>query len=520
MFRTLTTNRLFFPLLFTLVYFLLSLWGILHHEIWLDEAHSFTIARDSSSFIDLIRHTRQEGHPMLWYILLWCFMPFTHEVFYMQLLHIVITTLSVFLLTRYAPFNRIKQVLFAFSYFFFYEYNIISRNYALCFLWITWYCLLMCRDHRNYPMIALALFLLANSHFLGLIISLPLAMVSLLLLLQDENQKTKLSVWSVSIGILFIGLLLGILQVLPQKDSIFSYLPQPGYFTAERFRSFGVPFKAFYQFPDVWNVYPMNTNLFTVNKIMGGIFTLLFPFALLKAFGSKPLSLLVVVLSSLGISLFFYTGLMYNFTVRHWGFIFLCFYAAVWLQDGIDQTPYKKYLQKIHFPSFFSKENKWITQGLIYSTLLVQTLAAVYFYTLDLQRNFCNSKEVALYLQQHHYDKDLIILSGFPSGAAMSAYLDKRLYYPEYHGYGSYGLWNVLKWEVGKTELLQQIHSFPDQQRVFLLLDRHVFPDKKNATDKIVYQDNDLQIQHLASFNDGIIKNERFELYQINYFHK
>ncbi|MGN6476865.1 MAG: hypothetical protein ACTHKV_06545 [Flavipsychrobacter sp.] len=35
------------------VYILLSLVGIYKHEVWLDEAHHFLLARDSSTFVSM-----------------------------------------------------------------------------------------------------------------------------------------------------------------------------------------------------------------------------------------------------------------------------------------------------------------------------------------------------------------------------------------------------------------------------------------------------------------------------------
>lgn len=499
--------------LLTLCFFILSFWGILHHEIWLDEAHSFTLSRDSASFWDLIINTRQEGHPMIWYILLWLLTKVSHDVLGMQLLHIVITTLSIFLMAHYAPFNRIKQLLFAFSYFFFYEYNIISRNYALGILFVTCYALLLCRERRNYPLIAFTLFLLANSHFIGLILSIPLALVCLLEM-KHENAAAQ-EKWSLSLTIVTVGIVLGILQILPVEDTIFAHVAKPAFFSMDRLRAFTVPFKAFYHFPDWRATYTWNTNIFTANKLIGTVLALLFPLVLIKAFANKPLSLLIVMLTSIGICCFFYTELMYNYTVRHWGYIFLAYYVAVWLAHGLDQRKYTTYLDRF-LPAFFTRENKWISQGLFYSTLILQVIAAGYAYTLDLQKNFCNAKEAAEYIQEHHYENELIILSGFNSGPAVSAYLDKPLYYPEYKGWGSYGRWTVMTWQVRREELIEQIHALNNHKQAYLLLDAEVSTDEKYVGE-VLYHDKYCSIQYITRFDDGIINHEKFEFYKITY---
>jgi hypothetical protein len=511
-------NKLPFSLLLTTVYFLLSLWGILHHEIWLDEAHSFDIARDSDSLMNLFWNTRQEGHPMIWYLLLWPLTKLSYEVIGMQLLHISITSFTIFLMARYAPFGKWKQLLFAFSYFFFYEYNIISRNYALCMLWVTIYCLLLCKTHRNYPLIAFVLLLLSSSHFIGLLLSIALAVVLLILLLHEEQSALYKKTWGLTLLILLIGYTIGVLQVLPQKESIFSQLEKPGYFAIERLRAFTVTFKAFYQFPNLWDAHPWNSNLFTANKTLGALLAFFFPFVLVKAFWKTPLSLLVIALSALCISLFFYTELMYNYTVRHWGFIFLAFYAAVWMQKGVNQKRYSEYLNQWFRPSIFTAYNHWFTQGLIYSTLLVQVTSAAHAYKLDLSKNFSSAPLTVQYIRQHHYENDLIVLTNFSSGPAVSAYLQKPMYYPEYNGYGSYGIWSTKVWHVSQEELLRQLHELNNHERAFLLLsENYLNPLNKNKKGEVVYHDETLQIIYLETFSKDIIIPDFMELYQINY---
>ena len=53
----------------------------------------------------------------------------------MKIIHLAISTVSVFLILKYAPFNKIIRAMLVFGYFFFYEYSIISRilSFFHCF---------------------------------------------------------------------------------------------------------------------------------------------------------------------------------------------------------------------------------------------------------------------------------------------------------------------------------------------------------------------------------------------------
>ncbi|MEW6113407.1 MAG: hypothetical protein AB1664_14845, partial [Thermodesulfobacteriota bacterium] len=53
-----------------LVYAIVGLTGIVHHEMWRDELEHWLLARDSTELTDLVRNLRQEGHPAAWHLIL------------------------------------------------------------------------------------------------------------------------------------------------------------------------------------------------------------------------------------------------------------------------------------------------------------------------------------------------------------------------------------------------------------------------------------------------------------------
>ena len=61
-------------------YVLLLLMALANHELWGDEIHSWNIARSSHGLIDLLRNSRYEGHPPLWYVVLFSITRITHEI--------------------------------------------------------------------------------------------------------------------------------------------------------------------------------------------------------------------------------------------------------------------------------------------------------------------------------------------------------------------------------------------------------------------------------------------------------
>ena len=147
---------------------------ISHHEMWRDEIQAWLIARDSASVFELFAHLKYEGHPGIWHL---CLMPLTritHSPVIMQVFHLLIATVTVYLFVRYAPFNRLQKFLFCFGYFVLYEYAILARNYALGLLLITIFCILFRERYRHFISISCVLFLLSHTSVHALILTIAI----------------------------------------------------------------------------------------------------------------------------------------------------------------------------------------------------------------------------------------------------------------------------------------------------------------------------------------------------------
>ncbi|HEY4012435.1 MAG TPA: hypothetical protein VGM06_03810 [Polyangiaceae bacterium] len=126
-----------------LAYLPLAVFSIVHHEMWRDELHCWLVARDSATPWDVVRNRAYDGHPPLWYLLLWVLEKATHDPRSMQIVHVAIAAACVWVFAAFAPFGRSVRALFPFGYFMAYEYVAISRCYGLALL----FALLLCVHH-------------------------------------------------------------------------------------------------------------------------------------------------------------------------------------------------------------------------------------------------------------------------------------------------------------------------------------------------------------------------------------
>ena len=63
----------------------------------------------------------------------------------MKLLHVLVATTSAALLLRRSPFTLLEKGVLAFGYFPFFEYDTVSRSYALGVLFTFAFCAALCR---------------------------------------------------------------------------------------------------------------------------------------------------------------------------------------------------------------------------------------------------------------------------------------------------------------------------------------------------------------------------------------
>ncbi len=119
-----------FNILLLFIYAAITLISVLHHEIWRDEAQVWLVTRDLS-FLGIIDHVRNEGHPLLWYFLVLPFSKLNLPVFSMQVISWIFMIISAGFLVFKSPFNKISKICILFSAGFLYWLAVISRNYSL-----------------------------------------------------------------------------------------------------------------------------------------------------------------------------------------------------------------------------------------------------------------------------------------------------------------------------------------------------------------------------------------------------
>ncbi len=471
----------------TLLYFTISLLGILHHELWLDEAHHWLMALDSHSFSELFYNMRHEGHPMLWNILLFLLTRITDNPFGMQLLHIVLSTLTVNIFLRKSPFSTLFKVLFVFGYFMLFEYNLISRNYILGLLFLFLALGLYRQRKEKFLLYAFWLALAANIHLIFTVISL-----ALLFLFSIENKKNILRYTSGYL-VFAAGLVLLVLQLFPSIDSIFLTRIQdvPLY---ERFsKGFISLFKGLVTIPDFRTIHFWNSNLLiNYSKPISAIIGLLLYGLPLLLFYKRKATLLFTYTALFGVQCFFFITQLG--ATRFDGINFIILIIALWIDH------YHVYRIRNNINRDFARRT------ILYLLLMLQFSSGLIAYMYDYWKPFSSGKQVATFLAQQRLS-NMETVTQFCEGTIIAPYLDKRPFFLCTNR--KQGLCN---WEqncntaITDSQLITLLAAHSEQNSDFL------FISARNITGK---PENTIAIKKLTHLPPCIVRSTNYYIYRV-----
>ncbi|HEY2580403.1 MAG TPA: hypothetical protein VGI43_01270, partial [Mucilaginibacter sp.] len=323
-----------------LVYVIVSVTGMLHHEIFLEEAQQLTIGRDGNSIADVFKNMLYEGHVTLWNTFLFFI---THYIsakpIYMQLFHLLVINCTVFVFLRYAPFNLTIKTLIIFGCYFLFVYCIISRNYALGILLLFISCILMANPAKNILSIGVLVVLMCFTHLFYVFAATGIFMYLLYYTAGKKELYGRFAVFSC----LFV---FGVTCALYQSgripgDSIVKVKPGLSWLNYHDL-SFGIkcfargyitapPLKQQYFWDKQYIQYRPDAIVITLAVLLF-VMTILFLYKSRKAllFYILPVVLLMVFFAMSGLA-----------GSRYFGLFFIYFIAALWLAwyDGVTIFP-------------------------------------------------------------------------------------------------------------------------------------------------------------------------------------
>jgi hypothetical protein len=490
-----------------LAYIAVEITGIFFHPMWRDEIHFWSISGASTSLSDLLHRKAWDGHPDLWYILVYAVRNLSDHPLSMQLLHSGIAILTVFLILKYAPFSRVQRGMLVFGYFYLFEYAIISRNYAIGILLITLLLIL----HRHRPrflyLYALILFFLAQSNVFSLILCIAFLLTWVFEFIFSVSFRTVLlkqkTALMISLILVIAGIFYSLHTVMPPVSGDY---PGATHFSLsqltlrELIRSIATVWKAWVPVP-VLNLQFWNTNLVRSEGVQA-ILALTLMFSAGVFFIRRPVVFFLFIAGLTGIIAFIF--IIFFGYLRHHGHLFILLIICIWLSSY-----YRESEAKLRF-SFLEKFHGWLKRNAdpLFSILLfVQILAGIYAFTIQLIIPFSAGKETAQYIRNQKLDRFLITGDQDIALETVSSYLNIKAFCFSSNAFRAY-------LDYDPTQ-----RRYPGESAVLIMADSLM---KKNG-DTILLVMNyalknapGLNLKKIASFEKSIVSNETYHLYLLS----
>ena len=498
---TTETKYLYFLIL---LYFSLSLVGILHHELWLDESHHWLLARDSTSFADLVKNTRYEGHPILWNILLYWITRFTLNPFWMQFLHICIATAALFVFLRKAPFNLVFKSMFLFGYFMFFEYNVISRNYMLGVLFLFLACAVF-KDRKNkFILLCCFLALAANTHLMFGVIAFALFLA---LLFENFMENKLFSDRSYLIGyfIFAIALVIMAVQIIPPGDTLFFNHVNEMPFCERFIKGFISLFKGLVTIPDFTSVHFWNSNIIVnYSKTLASVLGLLAYIVPLVLFSKSRKTLFFVYIALFGTQIFFFFTQLG--ATRYDGINYIIIIIGLWIENYYKPDNYKP-------KGLFSIRLDLARKPIIYGLLSIQLFSGITAYAMDYNYSFCSAKAAVGYLKQHHLaEKDIFTVTC--DGTLISPFLEKKVYFLCDGKDESYCHWYFeCAKNITQENIVSLISDYMQTHPHAIFVSYYPIANETSGNWKII--NGTFKIRFHTRTGESIVRNTRFYIYEV-----
>lgn len=507
------------------------------HEVWRDEVRALSIATTPASICQLPMALQNEGHPVLWYLLLRMAYAVLHQGVVLKVVSVSVGLGGVLLFWLYAPFFMWQKILFLGGVFPLYEYSVISRNYGismfLCFLFATMYA----RHDRNILFLGVVLAALANTNLHSTVLTGLLAAYLFydeLILRHHLLTPNRIAALSATFGFVVLGIFCAVCVIMPSEDCLVgtaSALSPERVFWAlnENLIHPGFHFDQLIPFRAVWArdvlIWLMVAGLLIVP-----------PAALALLTGTVSLGVIFSV--------------VYDGTLRHQGLLLMYLVTLYWIAiyahqepTGTKTRPRPPLSTQLTFASFFSWDPAlhskstsglqfipaWFNRlrGYLHGTavyvafpaLLCLNMATAFTaIRLDLTRDYSSSKSLAAFLESHSELKHAILL-GEPDYLLESLpyYAANRIYLPREGRYSntvSFTTNNRARLSLGELlSTAQQIISI-DGKPVLIVIGHPEFLDANERTStEIRFSFNKLfnwSPEDLAKFRAKTIKLAEF----------
>jgi len=506
-----------------LVYILLAGANIFTHEMWRDEMHVWLTAKGSAGLVGLFQNMKCQGHPPLWYIMLYALSRLTRNPEWMQVLHYAIAVTSAGVFLKFAPFSCLQRLFFLLGYFPIYEYAAISRNYGIGILLMFCFCAACGNISRNFWILSIILILMGLSNPYAFIIAICLFLT---LAFKSAGGADIRAAWSrhkpavlVCITAVLLGLAISGVIMFPKSDCQYaegwqtSYsglrigktvstvwhglVPIPEfkhrYWNSNILEKDDMPLLSLLPFPESWG-----STVIALREPQNILSVVLLLFLLLSLMKNRA-AFIFFSLAVAGMLAFQYV--VYAGFLRHFGHFFIVVIISIWLERIWNSGSVGR--------GILTRLSEALTrprQALIIALLVVHFGVGIFASVMEWRYPFSEGKQVARFIKESGLNG--LPIAGYIDYVASTAggYLDRQIYYPNSDSFGTFVLFDGSRRQtLGTDEVLTKARQLAENKKSDVILMLNYDIGEENGTIP------------LAQFTDNLQHDESFYLYLLKY---
>lgn len=385
-----------------ILFALLTLLVGFYHEPWADEAQAWLIAREGGFWDILATYARQEGQPPLWHILLrsLILLGFPYRCFFLIPWVFGVAGVAVFL--KKAPFPVWFRVCVPFTYFIFFQYTIVARQYCTALLFLSLLAALYPQRLTHPIRYGVVLGLFAFSSTPGALIAGSLYFLFLCDLLSGRERRRTAYGIAAALFACFVALAWVVFPDLtnPFIDGKYDHISPFEKLLSDMPRIVALPF------------FSSDDDVLSVGNIFWYVGTVLF---VLLWFRDDRKKLLPIAILFGPLLLFF---AMVHFAVWHLGYVFLLLLFCLWI-----------FYQQKRFASFKRNPFLWIWAALF----VVQIGWSGFLAVFDIRKPYAQGQQMAAYIRPYLSSKPVIIGTSFWSCVIAPYFPDKLFANYDHH---------------------------------------------------------------------------------------
>jgi hypothetical protein len=475
----------------------ISIW---RHEPWRDEMAVWMVAK-YNSFPAILDEARVQAQPLLWYVVIKGAQQLSSSPLIMGTVNLLFISLAGFLMLRYAPFGRIEKVFLCFSYFLFYEYGTISRNYGLTVAVLFAVCALHRHRKRHWMIIAFLLALICSIQIMNIIFAgcFLAVLIAERLFYPDSDAALDFRRLAASALIIVVGIAGALYQAIPPTGTVWS--PSAGQKWV--FHSAPGALKS------IWFAFvPISTptlHFWNTNILPEGALMIAASFIILVLstlfLCRKPLAALFYASGAVGLLLFFYR--FYHGFARHHGYLFLMFIAGYWIYRNYEERMATLWTGRM---AALSGDRNFSFFTVICFVNFCAVFVPVYF---DWLYPFSASRQASKFLLQENF-RDCVLLGDIDFCVApIAGWIDREMYYPAIDDFSK-----SVKWQHPNRKRVLKEQTVEDQRYKQLIWRTAEKLSVEKQRDVLLILNYRLNREPVAEFPVSIVPDEGYYLYR------